>query len=125
MAEEIDTDCIKKVTDDKCRHAIKISNGNFFWNNANDEKQEISKEHDDKKKQHIPETLENITTGFELKSVAEIDKQPLLNGFQQENQIENLATNNPILKNINLEIKKGAFIAILGEYLSFILTSFY
>jgi ABC-type lipoprotein export system ATPase subunit len=28
-------------------------------------------------------------------------------------------TYNPILKNINLEIKKGEFVAFVGEYLNF------
>jgi ABC-type glutathione transport system ATPase component len=118
MAEEIQTDCIKKCDDNKCRHAIKVTNGNFFWSNMNDQKQETQKEETDNKKKENTTKPSKLVTGLELTSVAEIDKQPLLNGFQES--VQETSTSVPILKNINLEIKKGAFVAILGEYVPFI-----
>jgi len=40
-------------------------------------------------------------------------------GAQNKKQEESSEPDKPILKNINMDIKKGAFVAILGEYFIF------
>ena len=73
FSEDIDTSYIKKSESENSQTAIKIKNGNFYWNKG--------------------------------KSQEEIqDKQE---SFSDSDQ--------PILKNINMDIKKGSFVAILGE----------
>ena len=89
IAEDIELDHIKRSGLDA---AIKVKNGNFYWL-TEEEKDKIKKEKEtgDKKKEQT-ESLSVSTqnnqanTGYKL-----------------------------ILEDINLNIKKGSFVAILGE----------
>lgn len=86
FAEEIDSSYINRTNDHSNPVSIKISNGNFYWNHIDTK----PKEEDQNKNGNSK--LENM----------------LLNDNSH-------AKPDLILKDLNLEIKKGSFVAILGE----------
>ena len=68
FSDDIDTSYIKKTSGNSS--AVKIQNGNFYWNQGGD---------------------------------------------KNNKQATSSDSDKPILKNINMDIKKGSFVAILGE----------
>ncbi len=92
-AEEINTEYIKKNEVDFPETAIKVKNGNFYWLTEEEKKLKKKKEEEEKDGEEVEEKKE---VGVE-------EEPPVTEG-------EKL-----ILKDINLEIKKGSFVAILGD----------
>ena len=88
-AEEINTEYIKKSEVDYPDTAIRMKNGNFYW--LTEEEKKLKK----KKEEEEAEEKKEI-----------VQEEPLAT----DNEGEKL-----ILKDLNLEIKKGSFVAILGD----------
>jgi len=91
-AEEINTEYIKNNEVDYPATAIKMKNGNFYWMTEEEKKLKKKKEEEE----------ENEEDGKKKEVVVE-EESPAAEG-------EKL-----VLKDINLEIKKGSFVAILGD----------
>ena len=120
LAEDIQADYIKKSED--LDVAIKMTNGNFYWLTEEERKLKKKKEDEEKQKAESAEDSggaekaegdkkdekKDDGSGSEEKKEAEVEKQA--SESLNENGGERL-----ILKDINLEIKKGSFVAILGE----------
>lgn len=96
LAEEIDPSIIQ--TSDDSKIAIKIKNGNFYWISEK-EKLIAAEKNKPENKEKTDEQLEETIKHF-IKLIPE-DKMEV----KPKN----------ILKDINLKIEKGSFIAVLGE----------
>ncbi len=109
IAEEIQSEFIKKNEVDYPDTAIKMKDGNFYWLTEEEKKLKKKKEEEEKQKQAGEEKKEGESPKEEKK-----EESPALasevSSPTDENQGEKL-----ILKDLNLEIKKGSFVAILGD----------
>ena len=121
--EDIHYDYIKKDEISNSDQAIKVENGNFYW--LTEEEKALKKEKEEKEKTQEPQEKKEETETKDIKEVdenkslhlesekaqildAEVeDKSPLPNAIASESQL--------VLEDINLTIKKGSFVAILGE----------
>jgi len=92
-AEEINTEYIKKNEIDYPETAIRVKNGNFYW--LTEEEKRLKKKREEEENEE----------GDDKKEIVGREEPPA-----SENEGEKL-----ILKDINLEIKKGSFVAILGD----------
>jgi len=144
LADEVRTDYIKTGKAEDSEQAIKVENGNFYWLTEKEkilkkEKEEELKNKDkkgkgdkkknkkDKKKRKSVENKESLSSNVDTIVVSTqnngiepngeetslaSDKEEVQNGsvLEQENPEYKL-----VLKDINISIKKGAFVAILGE----------
>lgn len=81
--------------------AISIENGSFYWV-TKAEKQAAAEKNKEELKKTLPES--------------EHEKIDILVSAQETSDSDE---NVYVLKNINLKIKKGSFVAILGEYMQF------
>ena len=98
MAEDIQADYIKKNED--LDVAINMKNGNFYWLTEEEKKLKTKKEEDDEKKKNSEEEKKEV-----------VEEKPVSESCGEgESEGEKL-----ILQNIKLDIKKGSFVAILGE----------
>lgn len=111
--------------------AIKIENGNFTWGGKRDTAKSVKEAPvavKEKKKEKQDEILEMINVKF--KHVAPLENPALTEenrtsissdfGSSLDSSISSIASTNQnpnglILKNINLEIKEGEFICVIGE----------
>lgn len=96
FAEEINAKYITRTNDLLNPTAIKVVNGNFHWvdKNAKKEGYEVEKSQKNKKKTGEPVKL--------------TDQHPPIVEISKEKP-------EAILKSINMNIKRGSFVAILGE----------
>ena len=85
-AEEIKADYIKKNEINYPNAAIKVKDGNFYWLTEEEKRLKKKKEEGEEKKEIVVQEEPPATEGEKL-----------------------------ILKDVNLEIKKGSFVAILGD----------
>ncbi len=97
-AEEINTEYIKKNEVDYPDVAVKVKNGNFYWLTEEEKKLKQKKEEEEEKQKQEGKEKKQEVPVSEISSPA------------SENEGEKL-----ILKDINLEVKKGSFVAILGD----------
>jgi len=95
-AEEIKTEYIKKNEVDYPETAIKVKDGNFYWL-TEEEKRLKQKKEEGKQK----------GAGEEKKEIAQEEEAPAAPEISENEKL--------ILKDLNLEIKKGSFVAILGD----------
>ena len=109
LAEEIDTKYIKKNDDWDSDVAIKIQNGFFYWNEPGQKKDlsQIVKKNSQKRSVNAKavSALEGQVC-IEMASMASSSKSSIA---------ESERSSKYILKDINLEIKKGSFVAFIGE----------
>lgn len=109
LAEEIDTKYIKRNDDWDSDVAIKIQNGFFYWNEPGQKKDlsQIVKKNSQKRLVNAKavSALEGQVC-IEMASVASSSKSSIA---------ESERSSEYILKDINLEIKKGSFVAFIGE----------
>ena len=119
LAEDIQDEYIKKNEVDYPDVAIKMTNGNFYWLTEEEKKMKKKKEQEEKEKEKQKEDVEKSEKGekeekkdegIEEKKEIVVEKQASESSAENEGEGEKL-----ILKDINLEIKKGSFVAILGE----------
>jgi len=118
LAEDIKADYIKRNEVDYPETAIKMTNGNFYWLTEEEKKLKKKKEEEEKE-----EGEEGDGEKKNKKSLEEEKKENLLeekpaSESSDENENENGNGNGGekmILKDINLDIKKGSFVAILGD----------
>jgi len=103
IAEEIQADFIRKNEVDYPETAIKVKDGNFYWLTEEEKKLKKKKEEEEKNGAKCDEKKEEDPKE-EAPAASEVSSPTT------ENQGEKL-----ILKDINLEIKKGSFVAILGD----------
>jgi len=99
-AEEINTEYIKKNEVDYPGTAVKVKDGNFYWLTEEEKKLKEKKEEEKKNKggEKKNEIIQQEGSNSEISSPT------------TENGGEKL-----ILKDLNLDIKKGSFVAILGD----------
>ena len=117
-AEEIDISYINSETPNNEKIALSIKKGNFYWENDEDNKHEnstMTKSGDDedtkiqKPNKHFGNSDRNKKT---------IDQENLIELTIMDPSKKNLIhENNLTLKDVNLEIKKGSFVALIGEYI--------
>ena len=88
-------------------NAITMKNGNFYWVD-NDESEDLKKN----STQDIQDPKKNASLQT-IKGSA-VDRFQKYESQNEETK-DNDTTENLILKNINLEIKKSSFVAIIGE----------
>lgn len=128
-AEEVDLSYMK--SNENSDIAICMKNGNFYW--LTEEEKEIKKKMEEEEKEDDEEkkSEENKSSREKEEEKLEgpikkrndvnvnLDENPLLLGSQVVNALEVVENDKLpyklILKDINIEIKKGSFIAILGE----------
>ena len=101
MAEDIKADYIKKNEVDYPDVAIKMKNGNFYW--LTEEEKKLKK----KKEEEEAENEDEEANEKEEKSSEEEKKEIL-----EEDEEEGVKL---VLQDMNLDIKKGSFVVILGE----------
>lgn len=140
-AEEVQLDYIKRGDINSSETAIKVRNGSFYW--LTDEEKRIKKEKQkeeemtpkEKKKYEKEKKKEEKKKKKEEKQRLKDEKkkkisqsqtmnidsiiistsnQPLLDGQNQTNSSENSLTRF-VVEDVNLEMKRGSFVAILGE----------
>jgi len=105
LAEDIKADYIKKNEVDYPETAINIKNGNFYW--LTEEEKKL------KKKKEEEEAQEGDEDGEKKKEEEKKEEKP---ASESSDEIENEGEGEKmILKDINLDIKKGSFVAILGD----------
>lgn len=125
LSEDIHLDEIQKQENNDSDVAIKVENGNFYWLTEEEKKLKKEKEKEEKEKLEKEEKENNDKKAIEDKEPPqssdvildqenpasndlEADKKSSL--IEQPNNAYNL-----ILEDINIMIKKGSFVAILGE----------
>jgi len=142
LADEVRLDYIKTGKSEDSDQAIKVENGNFYWLTEKEkilkkEKEEELKNKDSKKgknnkkdkkkkdkknkksivnKESLSSNSDNIivtTYNSNNNNQQNGEAQPALNN--EEAQGDSNPDYKLILKDINLSIKKGSFVAILGE----------
>ena len=93
-------------------NAITMKNGNFYWVD-NDESEDLKKN----STQDIQDPKKNASLQTIKGSTVDRFQKYESNNEETKDDISNLndTTENLILKNINLEIKKNSFVAIIGE----------
>lgn len=109
LAEEIDTKYIKRNDDWDSDAAIKIQNGFFYWNEPGQKKDlsQIVKKNSQKRSGNaIAVSALEGQACIEMASVASSSKSSIA---------ESERSSKYILKDINIEIKKGSFVAFIGE----------
>ena len=110
-------------------NSIEVENGNFYWLTEEDknEKARLKKEEEEKKRKaeekknkgkkkvnlKKDQLLENDAEAGNLKDSAIVHSNQVQE--EQKNEGDQSQKDPYILKNINLKIKKGDFVAILGE----------
>ena len=101
-AEEINTEYIKKNEVDYPETAIRVKSGNFYWLTEEEKKLKKKKEEEEEEKQKEAEGEE---------------KQELVQEEEEEAAASEVSSegDNLILRDINIEIRKGSFVAILGD----------
>ena len=127
VAEELQADYIKKNESlSSGETAIQVKNGNFYWLTEEEKTLKKKKEEEEKqknagsggkpegkkekeKKKKKKEKSQN-TESESIKTEEKTENSPTLEGEEGEKKLEK-----PVLKDINLEIKKGSFVAVLGE----------
>jgi len=103
LAEEVQRDFITRNNSLNTDTAIKVQNGNFYWLTEEEKQKKKEKEKEEKKEQGDDK----------------IDDQQ-----ESVNITSHNAPYRLVLQDINVEIKKSSFVAILGEYISFIVNNF-
>lgn len=109
LAKEIQTGYIRREHENSANVSIKITNGNFYWRDMDKTGEVMPKSLADKERKSAGQTR---FSELELASTTSIENQALLDDISDSSEDQ---VNKLILKNINLEVKKGAFVAILGE----------
>ncbi|RZK11513.1 MAG: hypothetical protein EOO43_19305 [Flavobacterium sp.] len=127
LAEEVQRDFITQSTSLESDTAIKVQNGNFYWLSEEDkrkkkEKEEEDKKTDDEKKKDKKKKSQvgDSNKASVVQSIVVTSHNPPPFIANKESVITESVVDQPvpyklILKDINLEIKKGSFVAILGE----------
>ena len=129
IAEDIDLGHIRNQVKIDSDTAIKMENGNFYWlteaekvlkkkkeEEEKDEDDDEEKTKEDKKKLQVTQKEESEATSQsnEIQLDSEDPQSDLEN--QKESVLSSESTEYKlILEDINLNIKKGSFVAILGE----------
>jgi len=125
LAEEVQRDFITQSSSLDSDTAIKVQNGNFYWLSEEDKKKKKEKEEEDKKteaekKKKKKKTNDSKKSSTVTESIVVTSHNPP--AIAQKESIATESVLSPsdlpyklILKDINLEIKKGSFVAILGE----------
>ena len=121
MAEDLKDDYI--VENKNSENAITVRNGNFYWLTEEDKKIKKIKEEEEEEKKRKDESVLKGRTRKERRQEERRTKQAKkeLEGEKkkpkEQEQYEVKGTDYKlIIEDVNIEIKKGAFIAILGEY---------
>jgi len=136
LAEEVQRDFITRNSSLNTDIAIKVQNGNFYWLSEEDKRKKKEKEEEEKKEKE----KKGKKDGDDKKKksqVADSNKESIVvtshnpPPAQKESVVNTESLLSPsdapyklILKDINVEIKKGSFVAILGEYILFIMSHF-
>ena len=104
-AEEIDKSYITSETLNNEKIALSIKKGNFYWENDEDnhENNTMTKSGDDKDNK-----IQKLNKNFEENLIELTIIDPSKKNLMHENNLT--------LKDINMEIKKGSFVALIGEY---------
>ena len=126
LTEEIMTGCIDydQVQDNPV--VISVSNGNFYWNRKGEAAKDIERKENEKKDK---ENNRKSSIKVDRKDINKSDSVSDLVGSKvyssQDNKVQqtqvldaDIPTEEvytPILKDINIEIQKGQFVAIVGE----------
>jgi len=125
LAEEVQRDFITQSSSLDSDTAIKVQNGNFYWLSEEDKKKKKEKEEEDKKteaekKKKKKKTNDSKKSSTVTESIVVTSHNPP--AIAQKESIATESVLSPsdlpyklILKDINLEIKKGSFVAILGD----------
>lgn len=142
LTEEIDTTCIKRNDKSLPNVALKIENGNFYWVEATKEKLEASvdlRTNADQKKSNEgyiqmkssrseaskKKALKGskdeddgiqMSQNIDLESPETIESAKIPTESTLIDEKEEGRTQSYVLKDINLEIQQGSFVAIIGEY---------
>jgi len=132
QAEDIKLDYIKKEENQISETAIKVENGNFYWLT---EEEKMMKKEKEKEKEKKPGDKATVKEEKKKTDKRKVSGELKLNESSQNNEVqldseasqtdlENLGSSvlstegtgyKLILEDINLNIKKGSFVAILGE----------
>lgn len=140
LADEIRLDYIKTGNSQDSDQAIKVENGNFYWlteqekllkkkkeeelknkDQKKNKKKNEKKNKKDKKNKKVRENQDSVSSRADsvVISTQHNGVQPNGESSIATNKEEVQEDSNPdyrlILKDINLSIKKGSFVAILGE----------
>ena len=108
--DDIDTSYINHRQDHTDDISIKIQNGTFKWIDENEKPREEPNPKSPQKGK--PE-------GSELSPMKKNQGQGPKQGVDLEGSAGIKRTPEVILKDINMEVKSGSFVAILGEYINF------
>ena len=115
--EEIESSIIHQEVDESNENAIKIENSSFFWGFDHISDEDI-KDYHKKKEEKLKENKNNENN---KPSSNEESKSNENNKTSEENEESKEASNvktleeRVVLKSINLKIKKGEFVAIIGD----------
>lgn len=120
LAEEVDTKYIKKNDWMHPDAAVKIENGNFYWV---DPEQQKKGEEENKNKVNYPIKNNTKKQTNTSKGGQTIEMKPMKSSQEDDGKIKAYKKSSTkadpregyILKDINLEIKKGSFVAVIGE----------
>lgn len=109
LAEEIDTRFIKRNDGFSSDVSLKVQNGFFYWNEPGQKKDIVHKIKKSPKKGSMTSPL-NGQVAIEL-----MPRKDSAASSHKSSVAESERSARYILKDINLEIKKGSFVAIIGE----------
>lgn len=111
LAEEIDTKFIKRNDEWNSDIALKVENGFFYWNEPGQKKDIRQKVRKSSRKESLKSKNSNASNQIAI----EMNDRRSSVASSQSSVAESERSSLYILKNINLEIKKGSFVAIIGE----------
>ena len=98
LAEEVQRDFITRNDSLNTDISVKVQNGNFYWLSEEEKQKKKEKEHEEKKEQDDQKDANSDKEHIDVTS-------------------HNDTPYKLVLQDINVEIKKGSFVAILGEYI--------
>lgn len=112
LAEEIDTKYIKRHDGWGSDVALKIQNGFFYWNEPGQKKDLHQKVKKNSQKRSVSAKTISPTEGQVCIEMSERKESAV---SSKSSIAESERSSQYILKDINLEIKKGSFVAFIGE----------
>lgn len=121
MAEDLKDDYITENRGGK--NAVAVRNGNFYWLTEKDKKlKKIKEEEEEEKKQKDEAALKRKTRKERKKEERkrrqankDLEEEKRKAREQEKSELTDTGYR-LIIEDVNVEIKKGAFVAILGEY---------
>ena len=112
--DEIEGSIIQQNNEEEWKNAVEIKNSNFFWGFDHISDDDI-KEHNKKKQEKLKEETKQTTQSIDESNASEEQLQKSEEDKKSESNDIKTLEERVVLKSIDLKIKKGEFVAIIGD----------